>query len=134
MPGYSPVSFEKGGLMPSRNKVFLVLFGCFLVILIIVGFATGIFTFTESSTPPNTNVNPITSSVLIGKVPDDACVVNGNPLILNVETEIGWIHLTYIRKNGDIVIKSWYIADDGGGTWYVYKKDVFITGGKCPSQ
>jgi len=70
----------------------------------------------------------------LGEIPDDICLVDGNPLILNATTESdGDFSLVYVRNNGDVVIRHWAtkpIAD-----WVLFEAGEFYwRGGDCPSR
>ncbi|HJY98235.1 MAG TPA: hypothetical protein VJ227_00805 [Patescibacteria group bacterium] len=72
--------------------------------------------------------------VNIGQIPDDACMINDNPLILNATTESdGGFNLVYVRKNGDIVVRSW-LTDPVLGIVLKPAGQFYWTGGHCPSQ
>jgi hypothetical protein len=75
----------------------------------------------------NTDVN-------IGTVPDDVCIVDGKPLILNATTESdGGFNLVYIRNNGDIVVRAW-LTDPIVGIVLKPAGQFYWTGGNCPSK
>lgn len=70
----------------------------------------------------------------IGNLPQDACIVNGQPLILNANTESdGGFSLVYVRNNGDIVIKAW-LPDPVLGTGLFPAGEYYFSGGNCPSK
>jgi hypothetical protein len=75
----------------------------------------------------NTDVN-------IGQLPDDICIVKGNPLILNATTESdGGFNLVYVRNNGDIVVRAW-LTDPITGIFLKPAGQFYWTGGHCPTQ
>jgi hypothetical protein len=75
----------------------------------------------------DTNIN-------LGQVPSDACMVNGNPVVLNANTESdGGFSLIYVRNNGDIVIRAW-LTDPVTGIFLKPAGQFYWTGGHCPSQ
>lgn len=72
------------------------------------------------------------TEVSIGVVPEDACIMNGNPLILNATTESdGGFNLVYVRDNGDVVVRAW-LTDPVTGVFLKPAGQFYWTGGHCP--
>lgn len=72
------------------------------------------------------------SRQLVGAVPDDACMVNGNPIILSVSMDEGDLHLVYVNRDGEIVMAQW-MKDPILGTGTRRAGSMYWTGGYCPS-
>lgn len=75
------------------------------------------------------------ASISVGSIPEDVCVVNGKQLILGVSTESdGDMNLTYVRKDGNIVLKHFATTYSSLGTSYG-EQGEFVFRGKpenCP--
>lgn len=74
------------------------------------------------------------TSTEIATVPSDACVINGMPQIININTESdGGFSLVYVRNNGDIVVKAW-LPDPVLGMGLHPAGEFYWTGGHCPAK
>jgi hypothetical protein len=67
-----------------------------------------------------------------GDLPNDICVVDGKPLILSAlpDSSDGQPSITYIRDNGDLVIRLYGFDESLDG---VSHRERYWTGGVCPS-
>ena len=73
------------------------------------------------------------SDINVGVLPDDICMVDGQPKILNVSTESqGDIYLIYVRKNGDIVSQHYSTDITTLGSKFKPRGSLYWTGGNCP--
>lgn len=74
------------------------------------------------------------SNIDIGPLPDDICIVNGEPRIINVSTQSdGEVNLVYIGKNGKVIIGH-YTHTANFGTSYERKGSSTFSGSVCPSS
>jgi hypothetical protein len=70
----------------------------------------------------------------IGELPQDICVIDGVPQVINATTESdGGFNLVYLRNNGDIVVTSW-LTGPVLGVILKPAGEFFWTGGVCPNQ
>jgi hypothetical protein len=76
------------------------------------------------------NPSKLIESKEAGAIPEDVCVVDGKPLILNVND--GYrepLSISYVRNNGDLVYRKY-----GYGLSSQEFTETYWTGGVCPSQ
>ncbi len=108
-----------------RKKYYLL-----LVLVALVGLAIGV-----SCSPKQTGRwLGADYSKEVGAIPEDVCIVRGEPMILGASTESGGgFVLIYLRNNGDVVAHQWLtnpitdlgLQDSGEFYW---------AGGTCPSS
>lgn len=74
------------------------------------------------------------TKIEIGELPQDICVIDGIPQVINATTESdGGFNLVYLRNNGDVVITAW-LTDPVLGVVLKPAGEFYWTGGVCPNQ
>lgn len=76
------------------------------------------------------------TSIDVGKIPDDVCVVNGVQKVISVSTESdGDMSIVYVRYDGDIVLKHFATTFTSLGTSYGEQGQFVFKGipSNCPT-
>lgn len=117
LPSKSPNPESKGTLTKTLKGLLMV--------------GAGVLTLTTCS--PKTQ-SYFGSSIDMGKIPDDACMVDGHALIINANTESdGAVSLVYVRNNGDLVVKHYDRSVSSLGTKMSERGEFFWAGESCPT-